>query len=220
MGFEANGMETQWFIIILVFDNIFPARTPLAFLQLYDALGVVFPTDVIRYGGEHSQRNIAHGIETFRAIINKQFSFLSTICLLDSQFKSYPASMIACSILYLARKKLGLESWPQLLEENTKQDINECQEIIKQLEIIGNDFTSHLTPAFSAMTMTISPVKIPSPTSSYRTPTQTRPIRITTSDEEQKFVDDEENLHPFQKFGRGQSDTSPYSVAVVPSPLV
>lgn len=198
-----------------------PARTPLGFLQLFDALGLVFPTDVFKSLGENSSRHISHGMETIRILLNKQFTLLSTVCLLDSQFKSYPASLIACAVLYLARKRLGLEAWPQILRENTRQDIGDCQEIVKQLDLIASDFMNQLTPALSAMTMTVSPVKVPPPSFNYRTPTQPRPIRIATSDEEHKYVENEENLHPFnKKLARLHSETSPYSVVVVPSPMV
>jgi hypothetical protein len=195
----------------------------LGFLQCYDSLGIVFPQD-LQASSEFSQRQMQSGLETIRNLLNKQFNLLSTVCLLDSQFKCFPSSMIACSILYLARKKLSLEPWPQKLRENTRQDIFECQDILRQIEVVSNEFTNQLSPAMSAMTMTVSPVKIPQTTdmaSSYRTPpTQSRPIGIITSREEQKGYYDEENIDPLIGYKSYRAEVSPYSVTVAPSPLV
>jgi hypothetical protein len=203
---------------------IYPiARTPLGFLQCYDSLGIVFTQD-LNAGAEFSQRQLHSGLETLRNLLNKQFNLLSTVCLLDSQFKCYPSSMIACSILYLARRKLSLEPWPQRLRETTRQDIAECQDILRQIEVVSNEFTSQLSPAMSAMTMTVSPVKIPQTVdlaSSYRTPpTQSRPIAIITSREEQNAYYDEENIDPLIGYKSFHPEVSPYSVATAPSPLV
>ena len=152
-------------------------------------------------------------------MLNKQFDLLSKLCILNSQFKCFPSSMIACSILYLARKKLGLEPWPQKLREITRQDILECQDILGQIEVLWDEYTNQLSPAMSAMTMTVSPVKIPlkDMASSYSTPTQSRPIGIITSREEHG----EEGIYdPLIGYKSYRAEVSPYSVAVVPSPLV
>jgi hypothetical protein len=135
--------------------------------------------------------------------------------------------MVACAILYLARKKLCLEPWPQSMTEITKQDIGECQEIVREIELMSNDYMNQLTPGVSAMTMTVSPVKVPPAmevSNSFRTPPiQSRPIRIHISDQSDADFDlqaDGENVNPL----KGQKamrplDVSPYSVAI-PSPLV
>jgi hypothetical protein len=70
----------------------------------------------------------------------------------------------------------------------------------------------------------VSPVKIPQTidmASSYRTPpTQSRPIGIITSREEQKGYYDEENIDPLIGYKSYRAEVSPYSVTVAPSPLV
>lgn len=129
--------------------------------------------------------------------------------------------MIACSILYLARKKLGLEPWPQKLREITRQDILECQDILSQIEVLWDEYTNQLSPAMSAMTMTVSPVKVPPKdmASSYSTPIQSR-IGIITSREEHKGCGEEGIYDPMIGYKSYRAEVSPYSVAVVPSPLV
>jgi hypothetical protein len=131
---------------------------------------------------------------------------------------------VACAILYLARKKLCLEPWPQSIVEITRQDITECQEIVREIEIMSNDYMNQLTPGVSAMTMTVSPVKVPPAMESANTfrtpPTQSRPIRIRISDADCDAQADEENVNPLNGHKTFRPlEVSPYSVAV-PSPLV
>lgn len=196
-------------------------------------------------------------MDNLRTILNKQFNLLSTVCVLDPQFKPFPASMIASSILYVARKRLCLDPWPTHLQHITRTDIQECSEIIQLIEMITNDYSAQLTSSMKTLTMTVSPVKVPSnynnnngvTMSSYQTPPlqqrlqqqqqfkqhqhyhqhhhhqhhqqqqqqQNQDLTISISE-----IEEDENTNPHSdqiKPALLQSDISPFSVAIFPSPL-
>ena len=203
------------------------ARTALGFLHSFDTLGVVFPSDIkSSFMFEYTSEQLQYAMENLRVILNKQFNLLATVCVLDPVFKPYPASLIASSILYVARQKLCLDPWPIHLQNLTRTNIQDCFEIIQLIDTITNGFSTQLTASMKTLTMTISPVKVPStrnnegnvPASAYQTPT----IQRTHGQQPTIDTEDNENINPLKeqtKPARLQSNISPYSVTVLPSPL-
>ena len=133
----------------------FAARTPLAFLQCYCCLGVVFPSDTV-------EGNMRCGVDTIMTILQKQFSLLSTLCVLDQRFKAYPASLTASAILYVSRKKLSLrDPWSDDLSHITCSVPEAFMHIVELLESASEDILAQVAPAMAALTMSVSPVKVP-----------------------------------------------------------
>lgn len=111
------------------------ARTPLAFLSCYTCVGVVSPAEV------------AAGVEfkEINSMVIKHASILANLCILDMQFKAYPASLVAAAILFLSRKNVGLaEPWRQELSQLTNSDPVSFLHIVGELETAAADILARL----------------------------------------------------------------------------
>ena len=101
------------------------------------------------------------GLDTLLTIIQKQFSLLSTLCILDPRFKAFPASLTASAILYLSRKKLSLKNvWREELAQITCSVPEAFMHIVDLLESASSDILAQVAPAMAALTMSVSPVKV------------------------------------------------------------
>eukprot|EP00602_Paraphysomonas_sp_CaronLab_P013578 CAMPEP_0185040332 /NCGR_PEP_ID=MMETSP1103-20130426/38263_1 /TAXON_ID=36769 /ORGANISM="Paraphysomonas bandaiensis, Strain Caron Lab Isolate" /LENGTH=333 /DNA_ID=CAMNT_0027579589 /DNA_START=87 /DNA_END=1088 /DNA_ORIENTATION=+ len=128
------------------------ARTPLAFLCCFSSLGVVSETD--------DEEHIPCGRSALDTLLQKQLSLLSTLAILDTRFKRFPASLIAAAIIYISRKTLGLQNiWNIELSEATGADPSDFLEISELLELASSDILAQINPIKSTLPMTVSPVK-------------------------------------------------------------
>ena len=119
------------------------ARTPLAFLSCYTCVGVLCPSEVaalnVQLGGGCVE------FKEINATVIKHASILANLCILDMQFKAYPASLVAAAILYLSRKNVGLlDPWSTVLSQLTSSDPVSFLHIVKELEIAASHILSRL----------------------------------------------------------------------------
>jgi hypothetical protein len=89
------------------------AWTPMAFLSAYLTSNISSAVD--------SDVTNSHSKKEIDSLLNKQISTLTSMVTLDHSFKPIQASLLAASILYIARKKLNLaNAWNVALAELTK----------------------------------------------------------------------------------------------------
>jgi hypothetical protein len=179
------------------------ARTPISFLHTYNCQGLVYPSDPFESGMQCS-------IETLKTILSKQYSLLCTLCTLDVRFKCYPASIVACAVVYVSRKRLGLaHPWRKELTACTGVVFDDFSEVALLLESASSSLLAQVAPAMAALTMTISPVKV-NPRYAQQSNIFEARTPITKGDDGVSSVLSKLSLH---------HDVSPYTVAAALSPV-
>ena len=131
-------------------------HTPMAFLSSYAACGIFFAGDECEDYPEllsahmksnnldiqerrlQSINNDAVAVPTYEPIFEelatKHMLTLSSLCLLDSKYKEFHASMVAAAILYCCRRDLRISPiWPKDLVELTAYEFHEIYHIISQI---------------------------------------------------------------------------------------
>lgn len=113
----------------------------------------MFPSDkVALYGTSSSGSSFCGGeletdglIERMERIIRKQCSALATMTTLDARFKSFPCSMVASAVLYVARRSIGLmgpDLWPRVLTEMTRYESLDILAIVKLIDTASSEISS------------------------------------------------------------------------------
>mmetsp|Transcript_3997 Transcript_3997/g.4083 ORF Transcript_3997/g.4083 Transcript_3997/m.4083 type:complete len:335 (+) Transcript_3997:104-1108(+) len=109
------------------------ARTAMAFLSSYAAAGVVFRTDRI-YGMPLD----TYGFDA--RVIDKSFTSLTAMCIVDESFKSILCSKLASAILLYTRRQLKiLPDWCPELVRLTTYESADLQSIVRKLMIACDD---------------------------------------------------------------------------------
>lgn len=89
-------------------------------------------------------------------MLDKQVALMSTMVVLDIRFKKFPASQVASSILYYARKHIGIVPyWRSELSSMTGYD---ASDLIGVLELVDLAYLE-IKAKMGLMEATITPVK-------------------------------------------------------------
>lgn len=119
------------------------ARTPLAFLCCYMSVGILCPSEIASHSTNLSGGHVEY--KEVHRMLTKHATTLANLCILDMQFKAYPASLLAAAILYLSRRNVGLQDpWRPELSSLTSLDPVSFEHLVGELETAAVDILSRL----------------------------------------------------------------------------
>lgn len=103
-------------------------RTPMAFLSCYLAMGVTDDNDFEKKVSSSTKEEI-------NAVLVKQTHALVALITLDPSFKCVRGSVLAASVLHIARRKLNFSIiWPEFLVKMTGYEATSMNETIRSIE--------------------------------------------------------------------------------------
>lgn len=104
------------------------ARTPMSFLTCYSSLGITTEVDFDVGYTENARKEINN-------VLDKHMNALATLTALDTQFKGVPGSVLAASIVFIARRNLNFASvWNHDLVELTGYGVSSLLDAIALID--------------------------------------------------------------------------------------